>query len=276
LEASISTYGLTHFKIKLWGEAAKDTERVRDIARIIAANAGAFYAFTFDANENFKTVGAFRAFWDALTADASLKDFLGKMMCVEQPLHRAVALDDDARREFAGWSNRPPMIIDESDATLSSAATALEVGYSGTSHKNCKGIFKGIANAALLEHRRRADRSRKYILTGEDLTNIGPVALMQDLAVVANLGITHLERNGQHYFKGLAMFPATVQDAVLKAHPDLYRRHADGFATLQIERGTLQVGSVVDRGIGANAEVDVTQFTPAKNWTYASLTGQSV
>ena len=275
LEACIAEYGLTHFKIKLWGEAARDTERVRQIARIITANAGDFYAFTFDANENFKPSGAFRSFWDALTADSSLKDFLRRMICVEQPLHRAVALDDDARREFAGWNNRPPMIIDESDATLSSAATALDVGYSGTSHKNCKGIIKGIANAALLEHRRRADRGRTYILTGEDLTNIGPIALMQDLAVVANLGITHLERNGQHYFKGLAMFPADIQNAVLDEHPDLYRRHAEGFATLRIERGTLQVGSVVDRGCGANEEVDVTHFTPVKNWSYASLVGQS-
>jgi hypothetical protein len=71
------------------------------------------------------------------------------------------------------------------------------------------------------------------------------------------------------------MFPPEVQNAVLTAHPDPYRRHADGFVTLRIERGTLQVGSVVDRGFGANAEVDITQFTPVENWTYASMVDPS-
>ena len=49
---------------------------------------------------------------------------------------------------------------------------------------------------------------------------------MQDLSLVANLGIPHAERNGHHYFKGLGMFSAEVQEAVLEAHRDLYRRHA--------------------------------------------------
>ena len=35
-------------------------------------------------------------------------------------------------------------------ATLDSLPTALALGYVGTSHKNCKGIVKGIANACLL------------------------------------------------------------------------------------------------------------------------------
>lgn len=32
-----------------------------------------------------------------------------------------------------------------------------------------------------------------------DLVNMGRVALLQDLAVVAKLGIPHVERNGPHY-----------------------------------------------------------------------------
>jgi hypothetical protein len=272
LEACISTYGLTHFKIKLWGDVQRDTDRVKQIARLITQAAGDFFAFTFDGNENFKTVASFREFWKSLTADPSLAPFLTRMICVEQPLHRSVALNDEAMQEFSAWRDRPPTIIDESDATLSSASQAIAFGYAGTSHKNCKGIIKSIANACLIEHRRRTDHSRPYILTAEDLTNVGPVAMMQDLSMVANLGITHVERNGQHYFKGLSMFPSSVQEAVLEAHGDLYHRHADGFAAVKISRGIMNVGSVVDHAFGVAADFDATQFTPADEWTYESLT----
>jgi hypothetical protein len=271
LQACIAAYGLTHFKIKLWGEAKRDVARVRAIAEIIGKSAGEYFAFTFDGNENFKTVGDFREFWTSLSAESALASFLPRMICVEQPLNRAVAMNDKAMTKFAGWTTRPPTIIDESDDRLFSASQAMAFGYAGTSHKNCKGIIKGIANACLIEHRRRTNPARQYILTAEDLTNIGPVALMQDLCMVANLGITHVERNGHHYFKGLGMFPADIQEAVLAAHPDLYHRHPGGFAAVKIERGIMNVGSVVDRGFGVVAEMDPTRFTPVKEWTYRSL-----
>ena len=47
-------------------------------------------------------------------------------------------------------------------------------------------------------------------MSGEDLVNIGPVALLQDLAVSATLGVTSIERNGHHYFAGLSAFPSSV------------------------------------------------------------------
>jgi len=271
LRACIRADGLTHFKIKLWGDAGRDGERVRRIAEVIAVNAGDQFAFTLDGNENFKAVESFREFWMSLANDPALKHFLSRLLFVEQPLHRSIALSEDAMRQFAQWKQRPPTIIDESDGSLSSARQAIDFGYAGTSHKNCKGVIKGIANACLLEHRRRTDPSRAYIQSAEDLTNIGPVALMQDLCVVANLGIPHAERNGQHYLKGLSMFPGQVQEAVLADHPDLYRRHADGFATMRIEGGISRLESVVSRAFGVGARFDPTQFTPVEKWTYASM-----
>jgi hypothetical protein len=86
-----------------------------------------------------------------------------------------------------------------------------------------QGIVKGIANACLL----RAKPGQ--ILSGEDLSNVGPVALLQDLAVCASLGIPHVERNGHHYFRGLSMFPPDIQDRILRHHGDLYTQHKDGF-----------------------------------------------
>jgi len=101
---------------------------------------------------------------------------------------------DDPVAALRAWPDRPRLIIDESDGALGDLPRALALGYAGTSHKNCKGIVKGIANACLLEKRRRS--GERVVLTGEDLCNLGPVALLQDLAMTALLGIEHVERNG--------------------------------------------------------------------------------
>ena len=65
-------------------------------------------------------------------------------MFVEQPFHRDMALDPDVLHDLAAWRVRPTLIIDESDAELDSLPRALALGYHGTSHKNCKGVFKGV------------------------------------------------------------------------------------------------------------------------------------
>src|SRR5262249_17930380 len=136
------------------------------------------------------------------------------------PFHRDVALLPEVVGKLAEWSDRPPLIIDESDGEVESLPQALELGYAGTSYKNCKGIFKGLANACLLAQRRRQQPTQSAILSGEDLVNIGPVALLQDLTACATLGIASVERNGHHYFAGLSMFPLEVQQQILKAHFD--------------------------------------------------------
>ena len=82
-----------------------------------------------------------------------------RMLFLEQPLHRDVALITDLR----GWPDHPPVIIDESDAELASFPRALKAGYAGTSFKSCKGIFKGIANACLARARGRV-KSREQLI----------------------------------------------------------------------------------------------------------------
>ena len=89
--------------------------------------------------------------------------------------------------------------------------------------------------------------------------------------MAANLGITHVERNGHHYFRGLSMFPPDVQAAVLRAQPDLYRRHEPGFVTVKVEGGRMSAASVVEQGTGANVPLDPARFTPVGQWTYESL-----
>jgi hypothetical protein len=262
LESCIRTYGLTHFKIKLVGDAARDFDRLKRIESILRTHCPN-YAFTLDGNEQYKELGPFKDLWQSLTSNPALKEFLSHLIFVEQPLHRDVALSDGARTALLAWTDRPPMIIDESDATLVSLPDALASGYVGASHKNCKGIFKGIANACLIEHRKRTEPNRSYVLSAEDLANVGPVALLQDLAVLALLGIDHAERNGHHYFKGLSAFPQPIQQQLLKHHFDLYRKHEDGFATLNIRDGAIDVGSVVDAPFGLGVELSPVTFPVA-------------
>ena len=272
LEQCIRYYGLTHFKIKLLGRIEPDLERLRRLAEVISREVRVGdYRFTLDANENFKSIAPFEQFWRRLTAEPALKPFLAKLIFVEQPLHREVALSDDVRREMLAWADRPPMIIDESDGDLGDVQRALDCGYVGTSHKNCKGIMKSVANACALELRRRKDPAGTYVLSGEDLANVGPVALLEDLAAVGTLGVTHVERNGQHYFRGLSMFPPQVQEQVLRHHGDLYRRHPQGFPALNIQHGQLDIGSTIDAPFGIDFDLDTSAFTPLSEWKYESL-----
>ncbi len=272
LEASIHAYGLTHFKIKVSGDSARDIARLRSIAAVVE-QACTGYAFTLDGNEQVRSVEQFRAFWETLRRDPTLSAFLGHLLFVEQPLHREVALDEEVGRALLDWPKRPPIIIDESDATLDSLPTALERGYAGTSHKNCKGVFKGIANACLIAHRARQNPGQPLVLSAEDLTNVGPVALLQDLAVVATLGISHAERNGQHYFRGTSMLPDDLQQRLLARHGDLYRRHERGFAMLDVQGGAIKVGSLVQAPFGVAFDPEPSRFTPLAAWEFDSLAG---
>ncbi|MEA2711634.1 MAG: hypothetical protein QOF78_4235 [Phycisphaerales bacterium] len=243
LEACIRAYGLTHFKIKIGGDSRADIQRLRHIAAVLRDQKNV--AFTLDGNESYRDLDSFRAFWEAIKDEPFVKT---NMLFVEQPLHRDVAFTAGLQN----WPDRPRIIIDESDGELDSFLIALTRGYAGTSFKSCKGVFKGITNACLA--RRRGGNT---IISAEDLTTLGPVSLMQDLAVVASLGIPHVERNGHHYFRGLSMFPPTVQQHVLAAHRDLYRDSGRGFPTLDIRHGAISINTIVDAPFGYAADIDL-------------------
>ena len=191
---------------------------------------------------------------------------LDRVAYVEQPLAWADAFTAATKETFDAWDDAPPVIIDESDDRLDSAGTALQYGYAGTSHKNCKGEFEGIANACLIAYRDRIDPDRRYVISAEDLTTVGPIELLHDLAVTATIGAEHVERNGHHYFRGLSAFPAMVQETLLEAHGDLYRRHENGFVTLDIDDGRTELGTTVDAPFGVSPLYDTSVFTPLDAW----------
>jgi hypothetical protein len=259
LEECIERYGLTHFKIKLGGDIERDRERLRALAALLDRLAPGCQ-FTLDGNENYRDVAPFRALWEQLLADPVIARFLRRLIFVEQPLHRDVALTAETGAALRAWTERPPIIIDESGGELHAVPTALAAGYAGSSHKNCKGVIHGLADAALIAHRRRMEPGRTFHLSGEDLTNLGPVAMLQDLAVAATLGIEHVERNGHHYFCGLSQFPASVQRAALAQHGDLYRQHERGFPVLRVEGGKVSVRSVLQAPFGSRVPIDPAEF----------------
>jgi hypothetical protein len=265
LDESIRAYGLRYFKIKVCGQAAVDLPRLREITAVITEGCPQGFYATLDGNEQFDDLASFRDFYETLRADQALAPLFQSLLMIEQPLHRHHALKDDVAPVIAGWQDGPGLIIDEADGSLGDLPRALDLGYSGTSHKNCKGIIKSVANAALLKVR-AASMKRAPILSGEDLVNIGPVALLQDLAMVAALGIAHVERNGHHYFRGLSMHSEIVQQQVLAAHPGLYRRHEAGFPTLDIREGFLDLHSVNAAPFGCGIELDLTPFQTLKTW----------
>lgn len=270
LAGAIEADGVHYVKCKVSGNADADATRLARIAGVLDERLDD-YAVTLDANEQYRDSDPFRELWTALTADSRLDAFLDNLICVEQPFDREVALTAATGEALTGWPDRPPLVIDESDGRLESCRRALDRGYAGTSYKSAKGVFKGVANACLLEHRRRESDGRRYLLTAEDLTTIGPVALPQDLAAVATLGLEHAERNGHHYFRGLSAFPDDVQAAVLEAHGDLYRRHEAGFPTLAIEDGQVALDSVVAAPFGVGLDLDASRFTPIAAWNPDSL-----
>ncbi|MEC7812986.1 MAG: hypothetical protein VX598_09260 [Verrucomicrobiota bacterium] len=258
LDQCIHAYGLRHFKIKITGDIDADLERLRTVASAIDQHAPRNHAFSLDGNEQFNSVDDFRKHWIRLADDSTLTPFFRHLLFVEQPLHRDIALEDSVKEGFDNWPGRPPIIIDESDATIKSLPTALALGYAGTSHKNCKGIFKGVANACLLNARRETGQTS--VMSGEDLCNVGPVAVIQDLAVMAALGIESVERNGHHYMAGLSQFPEATQRQVLDAHTGLYRTSERGWPTLDIRDGRIDLASVNSQPFGTGFELDLSPF----------------
>jgi hypothetical protein len=100
------------------------------------------------------------------------------------------------------------------------------------------------------------------VLTGEDLCTLGPIALQQDLAMMAVLGIEHVERNGHHYYRGLSMLPRDWQDSARTSHPDLYSEHPRGFAHLRIAGGALDLTTLNRAPFGVGPLLELSGFAP--------------
>lgn len=241
LPVVLQGHGISRLKIKLSGDPAADCDR---LIRVWDSSQDAgVIRITLDGNENYASVESLEAFIDRLERDATLAECAKCVAWIEQPLHRDVALSDDAgkllrrRRTF-------PMVLDESDAGPDDLPRALDLGYMGTTHKSCKGIFKSIVHRATLAQFSSLTWE-PTILSGEDLTIVAPWSQASDLAAAAAVGVVDVERNGHYYADGLRGLGDAVSDAALQHYPELYRRRADGTVDLRISDGHVHVPHVL-------------------------------
>ncbi|RSZ39772.1 MULTISPECIES: enolase C-terminal domain-like protein [unclassified Variovorax] len=236
LQAAVQRYGHTHFKLKLCGNTAQDIDRLQRITRVIDGQA---QLVTLDGNEQYADADAFATFLDRMLSTPVLWKLAQKTVFVEQPIRRDAAL----QRDVSALGKRIPLLIDESDATLDAFVQARALGYTGVSSKSCKGFYKSVINAARCAQWNAATEKPRYFLSGEDLTMQAGIGVQQDLALVAWLGLSHVERNGHHYVNGLAAAPEAEQQGLMKLHPGLYQT-SDGAVRLAIRAGQLDLSSL--------------------------------
>jgi hypothetical protein len=256
----IARHGHRHFKLKLAGDPAADIERLAAIAAILAPLPD--YAVTLDGNEQFRDADTIRAFMAALHGDARLARLARATLYLEQPLPRECTLDTD----MADIAAIVPLLIDESDATYAAFPEARDRGYTGVSTKSCKGLYKSFVNAMRCARWNAQGGAARHFLSGEDLTTQAGLAVQQDLALAALLGVTHVERNGHHYVNGFAGqgAPSGEQEAFRRAHPALYEG-APGNVRVHIADGRLPLASFSAPGFASGAMPDFSTMTPLRS-----------
>ena len=269
LKAILQTHELHYFKIKIFGKLEIDVPRLTQITNLLESSAPADYRATLDGNEQFKSPVDLKAWLDVVSKDPVLKKLIKRLVFIEQPMDRSIAMTEAGAQGFSGIADLPPVIIDESDDGLDVFKRAMALGYRGVSTKNCKGVFKGLFNKMLID-RLNAKEGNRYQLSGEDLTNLPVVPLQQDLCTLSCLGVTHAERNGHHYYRGLEHLSETERESCLTTHDGLYEAWGRA-GQLRIVGGQLDLRSLHVAGFGVGVPTDWHSMTPLAEWDYASM-----
>jgi hypothetical protein len=259
LEEYVRTDGLRSFKIKISGDTEHDLARLSRIWDVIVQAEQP--VITLDANEAFADLKQFAAF--VTRYERELVGMFQHVAYIEQPLPRNLTLDPRTASEIRKLAERKPLLIDEADGKLEAFHEAHAIGYAGTSHKNCKGVFKSLLNLALVHH--FLDRGEPAFLSGEDLQNLPVVPLHQDFATLGMLDLEDCERNGHHYNRGLSMLSEREKTEIARRHRDLYVRRDDEWF-LDIREGAVDCASLQCPGFGVAFEPDWASMTPLREW----------
>ncbi|MDO7881917.1 hypothetical protein [Antiquaquibacter soli] len=257
LDSVLARYGVTHLKIKTAGRLDDDIPRLHRILDVMGA-AGIDPVLTIDGNESMRTAEHLVEWARGLLADDRLAPVVrDRLVAVEQPFHRSIALGVEAAAALEALRGEVAVIIDESDDAVTTVRAGMDLGYAGGTYKGCKGVFRGLANAALA-----GSRGGGAVLTAEDLSTVPPLTVAQDLVVAHAMGLTHIERNGHHYFGRLAPLGDEVEETALAAHPDLYERSDGGRVRLRIAHGSVALGTLLESPFGFSGELDVSGLEP--------------
>lgn len=260
LEEFVARDGLRYLKVKISGDPDSDLKRLGKIWDVISRTDQP--VVTLDGNESYEDLNAFARFVESF--EQQQLGLFQHTAFIEQPLTRQLTLDPDTAATVAAISKKKRLVIDEADGTLNSFRDAFEIGYAGTSHKNCKGFFKSLINFCLCRHF-ELKHGRTVFQTGEDLSNMPLVPLHQDFAALGVLGIDHCERNGHHYSFGLQHLTDHERQLTRQHHSDLYTpRHGGLF--LNILNGQVRCYSLQVPGFGIAFPPDFDELTPLDAW----------
>jgi hypothetical protein len=258
--------GARYFKLKLNGDPEHDAARLIRISSELAT-LPYDYKVTLDANEQYADLAALRTLVDRIDRDSALDPIASKLLYIEQPMPR-----DITKASPLGALAARGFIIDEADDSYGAFPAARALGYRGISSKSCKGIYKSIVNATRAA-KWSAD-GEAFFVSGEDLTCQAGLAVQQDLALGALIGVTHAERNGHHYVDGFAETPVAEAEAFLSAHPDLYVRDRSK-VRLAIHDGNLLTGSLTTPGFATSVHPDWSTMSPLARPTTRILQEQA-
>lgn len=254
LASELDAADLRFFKIKLGGDPETDVRRLVEIAALLDRR-GLDYRVTVDANEQY----APDALGDLLArvdAEPRLAALAARLLFIEQPYDRRVTFEQPLDPAVAARG----VIIDEADDAYDAFPRARALGYRGVSSKCCKGFYKALLNATRAAVWNEAAGDSRHLVSAEDLTCQPGLAVQQDTAFVAALGLTHVERNGHHYVDGFGPAPEAEAEAFLAAHPGLYER--TDRVRLAVGSGRLDLSSLGGPGFASGASPDPSSLQP--------------
>lgn len=256
----IARYGNRIFKIKLAGDPLEDVQRAADVLAVIDPLVPD-YRFTLDGNEQYADTDKLDDLLMRLPHLPLLKKRPAALLYIEQPIPRDICLD----LVLSATQVPAPLLMDEADGTLDAFVRGREQGWRGVSSKACKGLYKSIVNRARCDlwndQARRDGKLPAFFMSAEDLTCQAGLAVQQDLAIAAVLGLAHCERNGHHYVDGFGDSPPNEQQAFALLHNDLYET-SSGHPRLAIHEGRLAIDSLFNPGFAHRVDPDWHQMQP--------------
>ncbi len=260
LEEYISRDGVRFFKVKVSGDPEGDFDRLQRIWQVVMHAEDP--VVTLDGNESYDDLDSFSRLVELLEEKAP--GLFQHMLFIEQPMPRALTHDPATTKKIHKIAGKKDLVIDEADGELDAFPNAFAIGYSGVSHKNCKGFFKSLLNLAWCHHFEDTT-DRNAFMSGEDLSNMPLVPLHQDYAALGLLDIDHCERNGHHYTYGMPFLTAQEKRLTREHHPDLYTERR-GEMFLNIQDGAVDCASLQTTGFGVAFEPEWEHLIPFEEW----------
>ena len=256
LDEVVNAYGQRCFKLEVSGDLRADLDRLTRIAAVLDTIAGPLHV-TLDGNERYDDVEAVVELWSRMEEAPALQRLCAATLYIAQPIRRELALS----RSVAALARLRPVVIDASDGELDALVRARPLGYSGVSSRSDRGVYRALVNLARCRVWNASGGEGGFFQTGEDLAAPAGLALQQDLALVALLGLADVERQGHQVLDGFAGRPSADAEAFHAAHADLYDRDGDD-VRLSIRAGKLALGSLECAGFGSAVVPDLSTTSP--------------